>query len=293
MRCWLWLPLGFCMLAGCLSTAPPQGPSAWIKRLRPELPPDIAVIEFALIERPLGDAYLNRDLWTHTDEMLFDLDCRAALEANGLRVGQVVGITPAELQAMLRSERWCLKPHRQIAPVGKCITEYLSPVVLPHCEYDVVLGGERHEMQADQARYCLDVVAVLTADGKTKLSFTPKVETSEQVLPYQPAPNQSTWLFKPERPGKAYPDLGWHATLAPNEYLVIGTRLDKPGSLGYGALVQDEGPQPIQRMLVIRTNRSLKDAADDEASLEAITSASASPSLAAQASMTTFRASRP
>ena len=292
MRCWSWSPI-FCLLAGCFTTAPDQGASAWTKHLRPQLPPDVAIIEFALVERPLGDRYLNHELWKHTDEMFVDLEKKATLEANGLRVGQVVGMTPAELQEMLRSERWCQNPHRQIAPVGKTITEPLSQVVIPHCEYDLFLNGERHELQADQARFALDVTAVLTAHGKTKLTFTPKVETGERVLPFQPDPNNSTWLFKPERPAKAYRELGWQATLAPNEYLVVGPRIDKPGTLGYEALVQDEGAGPTQRLLVIRTNRSLHNGPGDEASLEAIASAGASPPLAAQASMTTFRASRP
>ncbi len=286
-------PLLCCWLAGCLATNSAQGPSAWSPRLRLELPPDVAVVEFTLVERSLGDPFLNQELWTHTDELFVDLEKKSQLDDNGFRIGQLVGMTPADLHALLKSERWRIDGHHRLAPLGKSYTEYLSPVVLPHCDYDVLLGGQRHEMQADQARFCFDLVAVFTADGKTKLTFTPKVETGEQVLPFQPAPNQSTWLFKPERPGKAYKDLSWHATLAPNETLVIGPRLDKPGMLGYCALVQDEGPNPVQRLLVIRTNRSLKGGPGDQPTLEELARAGNSPPLAAQATMGAIRASRP
>ena len=287
------MPLCCCWLAGCLATSNDPGASAWTTRLRPELPPDVAVVEFTLVERSLGDPFLNHELWTHVDELFVDLEKKAALDDNGFRVGQLVGMTPADLHALLKSERFCIDRHRRLAPLGKTWTEYLSPVVLPHCDYDVLLGGRRHEMQADQARFCLDLVAAFTADGKTKLTFTPKVETGEQVLPFQPAPNQSTWVFKPERPGKAYHDLNWQATLAPNETLVIGPRLDKPGMLGYSALVQDEGPRPVQRLLVIRTNRSPKGGPGDQPTLEDLARAGTCPPLAAQATMSAVRASRP
>lgn len=293
IRCWYLVPLLSCCLAGCLATSGEQGASIWTMRLRPELAPDVAVIEFTLVERELGDPFLNHDLWTHTDELFVDLEKKAALDDNGFRIGQVVGMTPADLHALLKSERWRLHGYHRVCPLGKTYTEYLSPVQIPHCDYDIVLGGRRHELQADGARFCLDLVPAFTGDGKTRLTFTPKVETAEQMLPFQPAPNESSWVFKPQRPGKAYQELSWHATLAPNEYLVIGPRLDKPGMLGYRALVQDEGPQPMQRLLVIRTNRSLKNGPGDQPTLEDLARAGDSPTLAAQAAMGAVRASRP
>src|SRR5262245_46816405 len=175
--CWALLPILSCCLAGCLATSGDQGPHAWTTRLRPELASDVAVIEFTLVERELGDPFLNRDLWKHTDEMFVDLEKKAALDDNGFRIGQVVGMTPVELHDLLKSERWRLHGYHRLCPLGKPYTEYLSPVQLPHCAYDVVVAGRRHEMQADGARFRLDLVAAFTGDGKTRLTFTPKVET--------------------------------------------------------------------------------------------------------------------
>lgn len=284
------LPLWCLWLAGCLTTASDQAPSALTTRMRPQLAADSVIIDFALLERPLGDPYFNHELWTHTDELIVDLEKKAALEDNGLRVGQLVGMTPAQLQTLLSSVRWCTNPRRTLLPAGKTTTYHLSPV-LPHCDYDLFLGGQKHELQVDQARFCLDVVAALTADGKTKLTFTPKVETGEKVLPFQPSPDQSTWEFTIGRPAKAYQELSWQAALAPNEYFVVGARLDKPGTLGYQAFAQDDVPQPVQRLLVIRTNRSLE--AADQPTLEDVARASSSPPLAVQATMSAVRASRP
>lgn len=286
------LPLWCLWLAGCLTTASDQAPSALTTRMRPQLAADSVIIDFTLLERPLGDPYFNHELWTHTDELVVDLEKRAALEDNGLRVGQLVGMTPAQLQTLLTSDRWCEKRHRVFAPVGKTVQEYLSPVPIAHCDYDLFLGGQKHELQVDQARFGLDVIAALTADGKTKLTFTPKVETGEKVLPFQPSPQQSQWEFMIGRPSKAYPELSWEAALTPNEYFVIGARLDKPGTLGYQAFAQDDVPQPVQRLLVIRTNRSLE--AADQPTLEDVARAGKGPPpLAMQATMGAVRASRP
>jgi hypothetical protein len=52
-------------------------------------------------------------------------------------------------------------------------------------------------------------------------------------------------------------------TLAPNEYVVVGARFDRPGSLGYQAFVRADESPPVQRLLVIRTSRTAPDAPDD------------------------------
>ncbi|MCS7045048.1 MAG: hypothetical protein NZO58_01700 [Gemmataceae bacterium] len=258
--------------------------------MRQALPGDAVIIDVALIERELGDPFLNEELWNSTDEMVVDLATKAVLEANGLRVGQVVGMTPAQLQRLLSSERWCINPQRFIHAAGKTTTHYLGPV-LPHCDYDLRVGGTVQEVRVDRARFCFEVLATLTDNGKTKLTFTPKVETAEQVLPYQPSADLSRWQIKIERPGTAYPELRWEAKLAPNEYLVVGALLDKPGTFGHCALVEEDGSRPAQRLYVVRTSRSLTD------ELPALADRplwSQSPPLAAQAGLSgIIRASRP
>jgi hypothetical protein len=290
-RCWWALvPIVCCLPAGCFTTESVRTTSALPARYRPALDPQAIIIDFALIERAVGDPYINRELWTHTDQLVVDLEKKDLLEANGLRVGQLVGLTPADLQTLLASERWCPKPFKRITCSGQPYNLHLGPV-LPHCDYDLCVSGQIHEVRVDRARFGIEVLPALAADRRTKLVFTPKVETGEQVLPFQPLPEQSRWDFKIERPSKAYKDLSWEVSLAPNEFLVIGAVLDKPNSLGYRSFVQDEGPDQVQRLLVIRTNRSL--AGEDEPTFEDIARAGKSPPLALQATMGAIRGSRP
>jgi hypothetical protein len=287
---WALAPVVACLSAGCFLPSAERGAAPGLVRMRPEISPDVVIMHIALIERALGEPFINQELWQHTDQFVVDLERKAVLEENGLRVGQVVGVPPAELQHLLTSQRWCVARHR-VLPAGHTHTQPVGPVH-PHCEYDLFLGRKPLDVQVDQARFCFDMTATHAADGKTRLQFVPKVETGEQVLPFQPDPGQSNWVYRIERPAKSYPELSWDVKLRPNEFIIIGANLTKENTLGYRALVDAEGPEPVQRLLVIRTARSLQNA-DEDPALEELARTSASPPLALQATLGAVRASRP
>jgi hypothetical protein len=287
---WALLPLVACLSSGCLQPETVPDAAAPVVRMRPELHPDAVVMDVAVIERPLGDPFLNQELWRRADQLVIDLERKPLLEANGLRVGQLVGLTPAELQDLLTSQRWCPQPERRYVLSGhrdSCGIDVLHP----HCQYDVHLGRKTLDEQVDRARFCFDMTPTHTADGRTKLTFTPKVETGEQMLPFQPSSREGTWEYRVERPAKAYPELGFEVALRPNEFLIIGPDLSRKNTIGHRAFVQEDGLEPTQRLLVIRTARSLHSA--DEPSLAELARSSASPPLALQATMGVIRASRP
>lgn len=254
--CWTVLLL-VGLAAGCTLPAHVKAPS-WIEGLRSGavVDPNVVLIETALIERPIGDSYINRELWQGTDEAFLGLTLREALRDNGLRVGQIVGSPPAGFQTLLLSPRCCSNPTRLMVPTGRTIPVYLSPTVLPHSSFDVVVDGERSELEVDQARFGFDLTATLTNDGRTRLALTPKVETGETLLPFRASPEESRWVLRVEKPCRSYPRLGWEVTLKPGQYLVVGCLPDLSGSLGQAALVQADGANPVQRLLVIRTNRA-------------------------------------
>jgi hypothetical protein len=250
------LPLLLLGAFGCAWQEQNVPMTSWLQRPRGNaIEGAHAILEVALIERPLGDAYVNRDLWDSVDELVVDLDRRSALDDNGLRVGQLVGSPPQAFQTLLLSKRSCSNPHALMIPPGRTMPLYLGPV-LPHSSYELVEGTQKIPIQLDQARYCLDVTPTLTAEGTTKLSFTPKVEHGEVLLPFQPSPDESGWTLRIERANKKYPDLSWDVTLASNQYLIIGARLDRGESLGHRAFIQDDDGS-VQRLLVIRCGKAV------------------------------------
>ena len=73
---------------------------------------EIVYLDVALIDQPRGDRFLNEELWELGDEQGVNLDVKPLLEENGLRICQIGGLLPAQLQALLASPRSCPDPRR-------------------------------------------------------------------------------------------------------------------------------------------------------------------------------------
>lgn len=290
----LLLALGLLVCSsGCLNIPEQVRSSSW-RGLAPAAQADgnMIQVDVALLERPLGDDYLNRELWSTVDEMLLDLDRKALLQDNGLRVGQVVGMTPAGLHALLKSERWCLNPRRRLVPDGRQVVQYLG-TPLARAELALREGVRRHPLAFDQARFALAVTPTATQDGRIRLRFEPLVEHGQTTLPFVPDPDNSTWTLRVERPSRRFPELGWEIVVNPNEYLVIGAWPDRKATFGHTAFVAGDSPQPTQRLLVLRTARS-GEVGPCQPTLEDLARSGASPPpLAVQATLRTVRAARP
>ena len=87
------------------------------------------------------------------------------------------------------------------------------------------------------------MLATLSRDGRTRLAFVPKVEHRREDLPIEVAPDYSNWVTPSAKPARSFPQLSWQVELAPGELLVSAPLLDKPGSFGYRAFVQETKTQ--------------------------------------------------
>src|SRR5262245_20577897 len=133
----LLLGLCFCLLVGCTTAQPIMRTTTWLERfLTPAGPtgPDTVQMDVALLERPLGDAYVNNELWNSADEQVVALESKALVEDNGFRIGQIGGITPAGLQMLLTSEKSCAHPRRLRLHAGKATRLILGPD-MPLCRF--------------------------------------------------------------------------------------------------------------------------------------------------------------
>jgi hypothetical protein len=165
-----------------------------------------------------------------------------------------------------------------------------SALPLPRSTYDFVHGKSRTEVTLDQVRYYLDVTAKFTHDGRTTLTFTPKVENGEPILPFRPVPERSTWEVRVEKACKMYPELSWEVTLGANQYFIVGARLERERTLGQTAFTQFTSDEGVQRLLVIRNCRSVTANQAHENSVEELVRADKSLPLAVQATMPVSRA---
>src|SRR5262245_37278699 len=167
------------------------------------LPKDYVQMDVALLERPIGEAYLSNDLWTNTDQTVVRLDCRAAVDDNGFRVGQIVGLPPEGLQALLRSRRSCLNPRRWLLPTGAAArTQQPEPPRLllgpPQAEGQFILKqqGRTTEVNLDNVEYELEVEPGLTSDGRISLRFTPRVQHGDVKRSIVVPPDRTDYVVR-------------------------------------------------------------------------------------------------
>jgi hypothetical protein len=267
MRRWRGVLVGLLagLCVGCITGDGARPASTLFGGLRPLQVPagaDIVRLDVALLERRVGDPYLNEGLWTLADEGGVPLESRAMLEENGFRIGQVGGLPPPELLALLTSERSCANP-RQIRLHAGDAKDLLVGPILPVCRFQLQADGEPEAVSLEQAQLMLSVVPTLTRDGRIALHFTPQVEHGEAQLVACPAADHSGMVLQRQRAVNRYAALSWDVTLAPNEYVVVGARGERRESLGYQAFVRPQESPPVQRLLVLRASRTAPGAPDD------------------------------
>jgi hypothetical protein len=258
---------------------------------------DVIQLDVAVLEAPVADPILNQDLWKLADELELAPETQALLEKNGLRIGQIGGIAPKELQALLTSERSCVFSRRIQLRSGSPRSLVLGPA-LDQCHFVLHENVGDRPVNLGKGRYLLSVVPTLTSDtaggpigARTQLRFTPEIQLGSN----DPTPTAVLSRIKSEangwdsverRPTERYPNLAWDILVAPNDYVLIGTWYDRPNTLGWQSFVRPEESPPVQRLLVLRTTRSSPSVENEIASGPnwRPSTYSQSPSLAAQAS---------
>jgi hypothetical protein len=281
-------------LAGCL-TAEPSGPSELFSNLNgfQSAPgPDLIHISVAILEVGVGDPYLNEELWTMADEQQLLPERKAVLRENGFRIGQIRGITPPGLQALLTSDRCNPNPRLKQARAGDACTVSLGPC-LEHCRFQLREDVRPTHVDMTNAQTALEIVATITEDGYVRLAFRPQIEPGG--LPSQRLSGLPLWMVLTQPPCRKIDTLAWDVTLQPNEYVIIGGRLEQTDSLGQRCFLGVDEPRPVQRLLVIRTARVLPEVPLDDSTRprDEAESLKQMPPLALRAAWPTPRGSAP
>jgi hypothetical protein len=254
----------FCVcLGGCLSGDPGQSTN-WLERLRVSrgvLGPDGVQLQMVVLEKPLGDNFLNDELWRSTDCQVVGLAKKSILDDNGFCIGLVVGMNPEKLQTMLSCKRSWVGDRDHTLPIGTAAqTMPISPII-PLCNFRLRTEEVAKDVEVRRGECVLRIEPTLAADGRTKLKFTPVVLYGDKAPDYEAAPENFGWSFQYKQLCIPCPELSWEVTVAPNQFLVIGTHFDEnavedaPQSLGSRFFLADTGRMFMQRVLVLRTIR--------------------------------------
>lgn len=257
------LPLLLCFcLAGCFTGDSPRTPG-WAERMgvpHVALGPDGVLLDLVVLEMPLGDTFINKDIWECANVRSGGLECHGLLADNGLRTGPVIGMIPDQLQNLLNSPRHCFSKRRQILPGGQTTAVAVGPA-LPVCSFRLHTAEGDSDIELEQGQPTLIIAPSLADGGRIRLKFTPEVLYGTVGPNYSVAPDRSGRVLEFKRPNKTYPALSWEVTVAPNQCLLVGSVFDDRiledamPTLGNQFFLQEQRPGQVQRLLVIRTMR--------------------------------------
>jgi hypothetical protein len=251
------LLLSVLLLAGCLPdfrrkaepSIPPRPPEV-------EAPAELVYINFAVVECPLGDEYLNRELWQEGDESVVPLELVLHLENNGLRACRLGGTLPPRLLKLLTSRRTCPQPRRLRTLPGQPAQLVMGPR-REGCQFELQSGdGPRHvELKGAE---CLFEALPRVADGELSLKFTPQARYGEvrRRAEAERAPDGSLrWALANKPPTEDYPAVAFEVSLSPGEFLVLGPRVERKGTLGATWFAGENESGPTQKLIVLRAAR--------------------------------------
>jgi hypothetical protein len=216
----------------------------------PTAAPDGPYVESVLVERPVGDAALDRDLWAAARPPL-PAETIALLAENGLRVRVVGGGLPADFRRLLETD--AVDPHG-LTFAGR--PDAVLPTATPPdpCSFRVLpdLAGARREVTLRGAKCGVLVRPAWGGDGKLRVYCEPQVQHGEREDRFRPNGDGTGLTVTGEVPTERYPGLGFEVTLGPDDYLVLGSPAGAAGTLGEAAFTAEADGQTRQRVLLIR-----------------------------------------
>jgi hypothetical protein len=254
---WAWGAIVVCAAAaGCLTRAERPSGTSVARSLAPAAPVEGVYLESVLLERPVGDRFLDRDLWAETLPV-GSQEARTLLSENGLRAGVLAGSLPQRFQTMLESDSEALNGRGLTFAMRR---EEVLPTSGPHerCEFSLLadLAGKRGPVSLKQARCGVLVRPEALADGRVRVWCEPQIQHGEKRDWLRPSADGTGFVKFEEIPLARYPVLAFDAPLGRNEYLLIGWQADQLDTLGAALFGVSADGQPRQRVLVIRARQA-------------------------------------
>ncbi|HEY1186078.1 MAG TPA: hypothetical protein VGE74_00415, partial [Gemmata sp.] len=166
--------------SGCLTRGERPPPNSIARSLAPVQQTEGVYLESVVLERPLGDRFLDRDLWA-TALPVGTPEIQVLLSENGLRVGVLAGTLPPRFQTLLESESEALSG-RGLTFASR--TEDVLPTSGPHerCEFRLLtdLAGTRAPVALEQARCGVLVRPEPMPDHRVRMTCEPRIQHGER-----------------------------------------------------------------------------------------------------------------
>lgn len=225
--------------------------------------PRKVALRMAVISRTHRDPVVNEAIWRAADEQAISPEERRALQANGIRLGRIVGDLPREVEALFSAE-----PPDKLEPVTFLVPEGTQELLSLSEEVDQAsmilnVDGRVTGKDYDRARGHYRVTPEHYGGNAVSLRLTPEIhhgrvqrsyEPLQQATPYAP---QEFKIADAQRQ-ESFRDLTARLIVEPGQAIAIGCIPDQERSLGAFLFMAsaDHVDQRAQRAVLIWADRN-------------------------------------
>lgn len=258
---------GLLGLAGCNPHRDQLRPEALFGRFGCQsgqiIEPRKCMLRVAIVNRPFRDPSINDVVWRVADEQAIAPEARRALEVNGLRIGQITGELPPELEAVLDAPA----PHK-VEPATFLLDDGDQTLISVSDSVDQVsllLNRENRPSGKDYQAASGFFRVTATHDGTSEVSlrFTPEIHHGPVQRSYQAMTNAAPYApqqFKINdgQQEETLRDLAATLSLEPGQVVVVGCRPEQERSLGTFLFLQPDqhGDQRRQKLILVWAARN-------------------------------------
>jgi hypothetical protein len=241
------------------------------------LEPKRCLLKVAIISRPFDDPAINAVVWKAADEQVIPPKERRAWEANGLRVGRIVGELPLELEAIMNDTT----THQKVSPAD-IIVESGEPTLIkvsdPVEQATLLFNRDNRPIGSDYRDVSGYFRATAQHEGTNNVSLrlVPEIHHGPIQRTFQSVPNAAAigpqeFKINNGQQEETIRELATTISLAPGHLVVIGCRPEQKRGLGTFFFTQPvaHSDQRLAKLIMIWASRNLQGVGPDERSTKA------------------------
>jgi hypothetical protein len=226
--------------------------------------PKRCTLTVTIVSKPLRDKVINDAVWSCADTQSVNMDVQNSLQANGIRMGVIMGSLPAQLETVLHAP-----PPDQIDPVNFDLPDGSNTLIalgdsMPTASLLLTRDGHASGKDYRDASGWFRVTANQSGPTGVALRLVPEIRHGEVLRRYdalQSSPttlNSMEFTVKDGQQEETLRDLAATLTLQPGQTAVIGCDPERPGSLGAFLFTRPEpkSDRLIQKLVIVQASRT-------------------------------------
>lgn len=264
---WISAASGLLIAVGCSLNKDQLNPNKVVTRIggRPGefIEPKRCLLEVAIITRPIRDKAINESVWNAADVQCVSEEARRSLDANGVRIGKIIGALPPDLESALHAP----PPHKveptAYLPETNEAVDVRPGEVHPSLNLLMNLGNRAIARDYELASGILHVSTDHDGEHGVRLRMVPEIHHGPVKQSYQPIksigpyPNNQMAIMNSQQKDSLL-DLASAIVLQPGEAAVLGCDPDRDRTLGSFLFTFDEAnsDRKMQHLVLIWAGRN-------------------------------------